>query len=520
MKLSILLLLGVVAHCHGYHIITMFPMPSHSHNQLSKGIVDALLQGGHTVTWVTPFPGKADKNNPKLKLIDISSVLSHVSNIDMTDQSYNNAGISFIKEFAANMSLEMLNTPAVKEALMKGNFDAVVTENFFCDFLAGIPAVLQVPWIQLAATQLHPDIEAQVDEVRSVPTIPLMFNPSGVPMTFASRAINAMIFSMMTIYRWTGRATTIKQYEDFFTPIAAARGVSLPPFDDAFHNVSITFVNSHESLTPAFTTPPNVISIAGYHMDENIPPLPKDLQELLDGSPKGVIYFSMGSVLRSSALKPHTRAALLKLFASLPYTVLWKFEEPLKDLPPNVHVRPWMPQPSILAHPNVKVFITHGGQLSSLEAVRAGVPLLAVPVFGDQPANAERARRSGYALKVDFSPDMVPELEVALKEILNNDQYSKRVKYLSKLFTNRPTTPKKLINHYVELAIETKGALHLRSTSLQYRWYERWMLDVVLVLLVTLASILALLVFAVKKAINKVTGKKVYTEKSSKKKRN
>ncbi|KAF9417971.1 hypothetical protein HW555_005116 [Spodoptera exigua] len=503
MKLSILLLLAVAAHCHGYHIITMFPMPSHSHNQLSKGIVDALLQGGHTVTWVTPFPEKADKKNPKLKLIDISSVRRHVANIDMTDQTHNNAGISFIKEFAGNMSLEMLNTPDVKEALLKGNFDAVVTENFFCDFLAGIPAVLQVPWIQLAATQVHPDIEAQVDEVRSVPTIPLMFNPSGVPMSFASRAINAMIYSMMTVYQWSGRAATIKQYEDFFTPIAAARGVTLPPFDDAFYNVSITFVNSHESLTPAFTTPPNV-----------------DLQELLDRSPQGVIYFSMGSVLRSSALKPHTRAGLLKMFAALPHTVLWKFEEPLKDLPRNVHVRPWMPQPSILAHPNVKVFITHGGQLSSLEAVRAGVPLLSVPVFGDQPANAERARRSGYALKVDFSPDMVPELEVALKEILNNDQYSKRAKYLSKIFTMRPTTPKKLINHYVELAIETKGAHHLRSTSLQYKWYERWMLDVLLAVLVTLASIVALLVYAVKKVISKVTGKKVYTEKSSKKKRN
>ncbi|KAH9633657.1 hypothetical protein HF086_009757 [Spodoptera exigua] len=317
------------------------------------------------------------------------------SDIDMTDQAHNNAGISFIKEFAGNMSLEMLNTPDVKEALLKGNFDASTKAH-----LSRIPAVLQVPWIQLAATQVHPDIEAQVDEVRSVPTIPLMFNPSGVPMS-------------------SGRAATIKQYEDFFTPIAAARGVTLPPFDDAFYNVSITFVNSHESLTPAFTTPPNV-----------------DLQELLDGSPQGVIYFSMGSVLRSSALKPHTRAGLLKMFAALPHTVLWKFEEPLKDLPPNVHVRPWMPQPRPVnngsielrilsaAHPNVKVFITHG------------------------------------------------------------------------------------------------GAHHLRSTSLKYKWYERWMLDVLLAVLVTLASIVALLVYAVKKVISKVTGKKVYTEKSNKKKRN
>ena len=64
-------------------------------------------------------------------------------------------------------------------------------------------------------------------------------------------------------------------YEKLFGPLAAARGVTLPPFDDAFYNVSIMFVNSHESLSPALSAPPNVINIAGYHMDEIIPPLPK-----------------------------------------------------------------------------------------------------------------------------------------------------------------------------------------------------------------------------------------------------
>ena len=43
-------------------------------------------------------------------------------------------------------------------------------------------------------------------------------------------------------------------------------------------------------------------------------------------------------------------------------------------------------------------------------------------MFGDQPANADRAVRRGYALKVNFGEDMAPELGVALKEMLSNDK--------------------------------------------------------------------------------------------------
>lgn len=74
----------------------------------------------------------------------------------------------------------------------------------------------------------------------------------------------------------------------------------------------------------------------------------------------------------------------------------------------------------LLAHPNVKAFITHGGQLSTLEAVMSGVPLLAVPVFGDQLANAERARAAGYALTVPFNKDMADEIDEKLRELLSN----------------------------------------------------------------------------------------------------
>ena len=65
-----------------------------------------------------------------------------------------------------------------------------------------VAAVQQAPWIVLAATQMMPNLEAQVDEVRSLATVPVMFNPSEIPMPFINRAINAIINTGVIVSGW------------------------------------------------------------------------------------------------------------------------------------------------------------------------------------------------------------------------------------------------------------------------------------------------------------------------------
>jgi hypothetical protein len=45
----------------------------------------------------------------------------------------------------------------------------------------------------------------------------------------------------------------------------------------------------------------------------------------------------------------------------------------------------------IFTKSNIRLFITHGGQMSSLEAIAIGVPLEGIPVYFDQMINVERA---------------------------------------------------------------------------------------------------------------------------------
>jgi glucuronosyltransferase len=58
-------------------------------------------------------------------------------------------------------------------------------------------------------------------------------------------------------------------------------------------------------------------------------------------------------------------------------------------------VRSWLPQQDILAHKNVKVFVTHGGLFSLLEGLHYGTKMVGLPLATDQFANMGRAKVGG-----------------------------------------------------------------------------------------------------------------------------
>lgn len=112
-------------------------------------------------------------------------------------------------------------------------------------------------------------------------------------------------------------------------------------------------------------------------------------------------------------------------------------------------IRKWFPQDDILANPKVKVFITHGGLLGGTEAIYHGVPLVTIPIFGDQKFNAARSSKAGYGVRVDYSNLTESSFTWALNEVINNKKYSAKVKELSSRFRDKPQHPVDLAKYYI-----------------------------------------------------------------------
>lgn len=75
---------------------------------------------------------------------------------------------------------------------------------------------------------------------------------------------------------------------------------------------------------------------------------------------------------------------------------------------------------SFSGHPNVKVFITHGGLMGTQEAVHAGVPMIGIPFFADQRFNIRNYKEMGFAIDLELDDINEVNIENRIRTVLNN----------------------------------------------------------------------------------------------------
>ncbi|KAJ4434827.1 hypothetical protein ANN_23398 [Periplaneta americana] len=195
-------------------------------------------------------------------------------------------------------------------------------------------------------------------------------------------------------------------------------GDDIPSITELKKNTSLIMANSHFSLNTPRPTIPAFVEVGGLHLKTD-GKLPKDLKTYLDNSKEGVIYFCLGSLIKSSTLPEDKKQMFIEAFSNTKLNVLWKIDE-ISGLPDNVKTYKWFPQFEILKHPNVRMFITHGGLMGTMEGVYTGVPMIGVPMFADQELNINVCVMKGIAILLDFDTLTTEKITNAIDAILNN----------------------------------------------------------------------------------------------------
>lgn len=116
-------------------------------------------------------------------------------------------------------------------------------------------------------------------------------------MTFTERCYN----SMLSLCDWIVRKFIYFPQQNELARKYFGHLGSIPSVEDLTQNVSLVLLNTHRSVQSPRPSMPTILNIGGAHIK---PPkaLPSDLQTFLDEAENGVIYFSLGTVLKTSQM--------------------------------------------------------------------------------------------------------------------------------------------------------------------------------------------------------------------------
>ncbi|XP_070690603.1 UDP-glucuronosyltransferase 3A1-like [Pempheris klunzingeri] len=199
----------------------------------------------------------------------------------------------------------------------------------------------------------------------------------------------------------------------------------------------------------------------------------------------GFVVVTLGSMVSSVSVDP-LLVELVAGFSSIPQGVLWRYDPERwpshLDRPPNLRLVDWLPLNDLLGHKNARLFISHGGQNSLLQAVYHAVPVLGIPLFGDQFDNMVRAETKGLGLTINPTHITRELLSSTIQILIQDTRFRSSALSLSRIHKSHPVPPVLRLIQWVEHILHSGGGTHLKPVSLVQPWHQRYLLDLVLLL--------------------------------------
>lgn len=212
----------------------------------------------------------------------------------------------------------------------------------------------------------------------------------------------------------------------------------------------------------------------------------KDLLEFIeDPSSKGTIVIAFGHSVKWVGSPPEVkRNFAIAINALNDYRVFWQFEgDPPIKMGAHVKIMHWLPQLEILNHPKTKVFISHGGLKSIMEAVCAHVPMVLVPFFAEQIRNGILMHRSNAGEVLDKHNLTVDNILNTVKKVAANESYMLSISKLKWSIVEKPISSADNGIFWSEFMMRHKGLpkswFQLKGQHMN--WFTYFCVDIIVV---------------------------------------
>ncbi len=486
--------------------ILLAPFILTSHVDEIQHIGEGLVANGHDVYMLLsrsyPTPLKDKINKLHIKIIQYHTPekdmysLTPAERDEMFDKLQSLFVLDSFREDVIRVGAVCRNLASdtkMFEELHLLKFDFVIVDAFLggkCQVL--IPHKLKVPFAALITGY----------EMWSVRNPAL---PSFVPMVCGAGYSEKMTFwerldNLWTTVRWTVKPG-VPNIESGFIQ-AYAPELSHMSFHDLASHASLWLIDTHIALDyprPAMQTE---VMIGGL-TTKPAKPLPDDLNLFMTSARHGAIVVSFGST--AANLAPEIVEKLMDAFTKVKQHVIWRYpHNPPEGIPTHIKLLEWLPQNDLLGHQNTKLFITHCGANGQFEALYHGVPMIGFPLFAEQFYNAKRMEYKNYGIPLNSKQFTSEELVSTINEVITDEKYRKSVEMGSELYKDQPMDAMEKSTYWIEHVLKFGGS-HLQSYAIHLTWYEYWMVDILLFVVLSSASIWWIFYRILRLVINRCT---------------
>ncbi|XP_072051503.1 UDP-glucuronosyltransferase 2C1-like [Amphiura filiformis] len=263
---------------------------------------------------------------------------------------------------------------------------------------------------------------------------------------------------------------------------------------DVMGKASLWISYSDLSLEYPHPTMPNYVRSGGMALKEPLP-LEQDLEDFVQGSGNhGIIIFTLGSTV--GCLADHRKTEIIaKVFSRLPQRIIWRHTGELPtNLGSNIKILKWIPQSDLLGHAKTRLYIGHGGLNGAYEALYNAVPMILMPVLApDQTDTAARVVSKGMGVRLDPATITAKSFYEAIKEVLQNDTYRKKVALNSAILRDMPPAKDRVV-FWIEHVMKF-GDEHLRAHVFELNLIQYYLVDVAAFLVLCIMGFILAMLF-------------------------